>query len=473
MTPHATRILSELANVDAQLASKGFPRLSAWWAKTLRRFYMSGRRRLVLRVGRRGGKSSTMMRLAVVEALYGDHVVPPGDIGVIAIVSVEREEARARLVLIAAILDALGVRYKPAAFGEGFDLVDRPIGFRVFTASIAGVSGYTAIGLVFDEVAKWRSGDSSVNPAPEVLRSARPMIATMPNAREFMISSPFSTLDAHHEAFAAGDDEHQITAHATTWEANPTISEAETHALEPDELTWRREYGAEPIDAEGSAFFSPAAIDQAIDKDRPLALAPNSAAAVGAGADFAFKSDSSALAIVHRVDAIFHLADLYELRPTIFAALKPSKVVAEFTRMIKPHGITMVAADSHYSEAIREHLEEGSLSLTPAPEGARGKTDVYQFARVVLHEGRLKLPKHPKLRAQLRDVIAKPTPSGTITISSPRRAGSGHGDLVSALVLAIWEARTACAGRGGSWEQLDNKELGASGSRYASLGRGW
>jgi hypothetical protein len=75
--------------------AKGWPALSAWWMETLTRFVTSRRRQLVCRVGRRGGKSSTLCRFAVAFALaYDCRSIPPGDIGVVAFISVSRDEAR-------------------------------------------------------------------------------------------------------------------------------------------------------------------------------------------------------------------------------------------------------------------------------------------------------------------------------------------------------------------------------------------
>jgi hypothetical protein len=49
----------------------------------------------------------------------------------------------------------------------------------------------------------------------------------------------------------------------------------------------------------------------------------------------------------------------------------------------------------------------------------------------------VRLPNHGRLLAQLKAIIAKPTPAGGLSISSPRRVNGGHGDLVSALVLCL------------------------------------
>lgn len=81
------KIPAALATISSRLAAKRFPDLSPFWADTLASFYSSGARQLVVRAGRRGGKSSTMARVAVAEALFGEHKIPSGDVGVVAIVS--------------------------------------------------------------------------------------------------------------------------------------------------------------------------------------------------------------------------------------------------------------------------------------------------------------------------------------------------------------------------------------------------
>jgi hypothetical protein len=41
----------------------------------------------------------------------------------------------------------------------------------------------------------------------------------------------------------------------------------------------------------------------------------------------------------------------------------------------------------------------------------------------------------------MREVTFKATPGGGISIQSPRWRTGGHGDLVSALVLSVWDAK--------------------------------
>ncbi len=50
-------ILDHLEPLERRLAAAGFPAMSPWWRSQVERFYRTPARALVLRVGRRGGKS--------------------------------------------------------------------------------------------------------------------------------------------------------------------------------------------------------------------------------------------------------------------------------------------------------------------------------------------------------------------------------------------------------------------------------
>jgi hypothetical protein len=57
---HADDVLAHFVEVDARLVAAGFPATSEWWLSEIRRWYDAGKRQFVPRVGRRGGKSSTL-----------------------------------------------------------------------------------------------------------------------------------------------------------------------------------------------------------------------------------------------------------------------------------------------------------------------------------------------------------------------------------------------------------------------------
>jgi hypothetical protein len=119
--------------------------------------------------------------------------------------------------------------------------------------------------------------------------------------------------------------------------------------------------------------------------------------------------------------------------------LKPSVVVRTFAEVVKRHGAEYLMADGHYRQSISEHLETENLHFTIAPEGAKGNQEVYVRARRLMLDGQIKIPANERLIKQLKQVISQPTAGGGLSIRQPRQTGGGHGDLVSAFVLAVWQ----------------------------------
>jgi hypothetical protein len=188
--------------------------------------------------------------------------------------------------------------------------------------------------------------------------------------------------------------------------------------------------------------FDGAGIKQCVDEGRPLEVPVAPGAQAYFGGDLAFESDSSGLVGVGILpDGRFDVLVLEEMRPGRGVPLKPRAVIDQFASILKRYRATAVMADAHYRASAKEHLEPHGIRFLDAPSGNTGKRDVYMKARELIHEGRVRLPNHPRLLAQLRSVVQKPIAGGGLHITSPRRAGSGgHGDLVSALVLALWSA---------------------------------
>lgn len=417
--------------------------MTDWWKDTLERFYKSGKRKLVARIGRKGHKSTNGCRIATNEILQGDHLLRPGDLGLYMFTSENTFEAKGRLFMMKSILEALRIGFEP--LDRDTRISGTALTFGVRAARIGAVSGPVVIGFMGDEVAKWKDEDTGANPATEVLRSVRPAMVTQQNAHEFLFSSPWSTLDAHAEAFDEGDTDDQMVAHAPTWVANPTVTEEDTKRLERDEPTRMREYGAIPMGAGESGFFDHGAIDAAVRAGEMLPMPPAPGTVVTAGGDLAFERDCATLAIAHRVGAWdsdlsrYQIVDLLEKRPRPNEPLLPGEVISDFADKLKWHNCRWMMADGHYRMSAVEHLQKHDLSFSDAPDGQRGKAETYVRTRVVLHGGRLSIPNNDRLIKQWKEVTGKPTPGGGISISSPRKAGGGHGDLISAVVLAVWQ----------------------------------
>lgn len=458
-----------MQEMDAILVSKGWIATSWWWWNVIEKVFalralITTLVSAVIRGGRRGGKSTTVCKVAVWTTCYVDHHVPEGDVGYFAIISAEKEQAKARLRTIGKMLTALDVRHKETA--EEIVLLEKNVGFKVVTASLTGVVSMTCIGALCDEMARWRDKDSGANPARQVMSSLRPSMVTMKKtAVLWAVSSPWSTLDLHHEMYEQGDTESQRAFHGTTWEMNPTITEAETHAFEPDEVSWEREYAARPMSSDETKFFNAEFIDAAAKLRLTYALQPVSKAA---GGDFAFRVDSSAaVGLAKYEDGRLRLLFDEERLPKPGRPLVPSRTITELAGIAEDHGCESIACDLHYIETVREHVDGLSMELLEYPSN---DNDVwYVKARVAAAQGRLDLSRaSPRFIAQLKAVMVKPTESG-LSIRVKRSEGLAHGDIVSAFVCALWGLEQDTPGknfstgarrfgRGGAEPDMDSNE---------------
>lgn len=471
---------AQLRTIDTRLAARGGHGLTPWWQAQLGRWYASGTRRFVGRVGRGGIKSTTAARVALVEVLFGEWPVPPGEVHYFAFVSASKAEAGQRLRQIAEMLRALGVAFDQA--GDELIIPELRRGVRVFAATVGAVSGFRCFGFCADELAKWTSADSAANPAPEVIASLRAMCVTHPGAREFLISSPLGLLDFHAQAFERGDNENQVTASAPTWIANPSITEEQTRDLEPDERIWAREYAAQP-QAGAFAVFSPTSIERAFARSRTGEHAERAIvidASSGRKDTFAFAvvswatptSDLPHGTVIRShtvpstdwidglpyeasrtVESYFTQGPHGELVPYEHQTLPPflcfsvidgfegrfaeqvssDDIVERIARTARQHGARHVHGDQRESYTLTSQFRRHGLRFWEHPWTATSKPDAVAHVRRLLTEGRIALPEHERLRRELHTFEERFTPSGSLTFGA---RGSGHDDYVALLITA-------------------------------------
>lgn len=442
-----------LGAIDRVLVDKGWVPISRWWRRVIKRAYASGKKTQVIRGGRRGGKSSTIIgRIAVAEMLSKDHVVPPGDVGWYIVLSVDKGQAKDRILTAHKALEALEIQHRHTT--EEITLADRPIGMKAIAATLNAVVSFTCIGVLCDEMARWRDKDSGANPARDILTSLKPTMATMKKAIGWFVSAPWSTLDEHHKMVELGDTEAQCVFVGATWEMNPTLTEDETHLLEPDYQSWLREYAAKPMSADETKFFAAAFIDAAagktvsvtqIDADEfglehgdtiKAVYVTGDADRVASGADFAFRRNSSALVALERVGDDFRFSDGEERIPKD-RPLVPSKTIRDLAQVAVAAGADSIACDMHYVESVRETVEKLELPLLEFPTKPEDIEAAYVRARVLFSEGQIDMHGAPaKLLEQLKETTQSPTMT-SLGIRNPIKGGT-HGDWVSAFVCAVW-----------------------------------
>ncbi len=318
----------------------------------------------------------------------------------------------------------------------------RPDGELVsFATGVATRGGYAARGrsltdFALDETAFFRDSSFKVNDL-EIFRAGS--VRVLPGGQTIVASTPWAQAGLLYELWRDnfGKPKDALVAHAPTLALNDSKETREyvERAERSDPDNARREFGAQFMASGTTVFFETVAVDAAV-TDEPFAAKPGDT--IAAGADFGFRSDSSALVLVAKRGETLHVFAGAEERPEPGQPLKPSKTVATFAKIIAGR-CAYLLADQHYREAIAEHLEAHDLSYAPAPGQP---AESYVRARMLLREGRVRihgLEFRDRLVRQMREVCGKPTSGGGMSIVHPRWSQGGHGDLVSALVLALWQ----------------------------------
>jgi hypothetical protein len=317
----------------------------------------------------------------------------------------------------------------------------RVVTIEALPASQGGraVRGRTIIEAVLDEACFFRDPDSGVVNDSE---NFRPIVARLvPDGTIGVISTAWSTagllmslIDANH-----GKPTTALVAicPTLTMRDDQHIREIVESEMQRDPQNALRENFCKPLAASGSEFFDGEAVDAGKDSDRALVLPATFGWRYTAGADFAFTHDASALVIIGLdPEGVMHVCNVREHSPRDGIVLSPSFVLRDFASALGDYSLRWVMVDGWSLVPLQELASRSSVRLVEGPGGTTGKVDTYTECRTILYEGRLRYPDHARLVEQLKAIVAKPTPGGTLSITSPRTR-SGHGDLVSALVFGV------------------------------------
>lgn len=411
---------------------------------------------VVVRAGGRAGKTS---RLLATKALIAALTVPvptlgPGERAVALLMAPDLQLARQILGFVRGYCDpTTSPSLASRVLRDTADEIElrRPDGhtvaIRVRAASRGGRGGRGFV-LVFaglDEASFFRDEASGVVNDTEIFRAIEPRL--VPGAQCWVVSTPWvAGVGLLEETLGRDFGTHRtaLCVKAPTRALNPTwdpTGEVEAAMRERDPENADREILAIPLVSGSALFFDKPSLDAAVDPHRPLSIPPRDGATYGAGGDLAFRRNASALAITERTPAgVFELALAEERQPANGVPLAPAAVCDAFAAEMQRYRAPGLWADSHERERATEELARHDLGVFALPEGQGGKAEQYLFARRLLREGRVRLPKHPKLLSQLRAVTSKPAPGGGLTITSPTSPDGSHGDLASAWIASLWAA---------------------------------
>jgi hypothetical protein len=435
--------LASLWKMLAAVVAVGFPNPSAWWRSEFERFARADCRRWIIRAGRRGGKSYFVCLLGVAWGWFGAWSVPPGDVAVVAIVSVSKDEASARLRTIGELLRALGIKFATrgdeleADFGNG-----RRVVYRAIACTTTATVGFTSILVLGDEVARWESRDTAANPAREVFGSLMPTLATQEHGFAVMCSSPWSSDDFHAECFDAGDTDHQIVSFAPTWIANPTISEARTHELEPDPRVWSREYAATPgetVSAALDALDVEGAFSQTIEGYEGSAFVAIDASSL--------RGDAFAWIAGHETtDGRIAVREIGGWEGEQQRLVSMDEIVGAISMKCLHLGTRIVYGDQREEAALRSLFAQRGVALRSFAWSEPSKDAAVMTLRRMMRERRIGIAPHETMRRELVGMKARLMPSGRV------RYESNGLDFASALITLMHaiDAGLVLTGRGGA-----------------------
>ncbi len=386
--------------------------------------------------GRRAGKSFILSVIACYLAvLFRDwrQYLSPGEVGTIKVIAVDRRQARVIHKYCRALLTKVPA-FASLVERESDDeiVLTNGIAIEVQTASFRSTRGYTCIAGLCDELAYWRSDESSSNPDAEIIAAIRPAMATIPGAFFLAASSPYARRGELYNSWRRYHG--QEHAPVLTWQAatrvmNPTVPASFVDAeLERDPAKASAEYMAE-FRSDIKSFVSREVVDAAVVPGRhelPKIMGVRYCAFTdpsgGSG------SDSMTLGIAHRDSLGTLVLDLIRERRPPFS---PENLVGEFAITLKSYGITRVCGDRYAGEWPREQFRKAGVQYECSD---KSKSEIYVDALPLLNSGKIELLDHPRLVAQLCGLERRTARSGKDSID---HAPGSHDDICNAALGAL------------------------------------
>jgi hypothetical protein len=382
-------------------------------------------------IGRRGGKTRAIGVLGAYISGCCDHrgVLAPGERGILPVLAASTAQAaNAFNMLSGALLGAPNLKdlveratTDTISLINGIDIVIRPASFRT-------IRGYTAVAVIADEIAFWRSDDSA-NPDTEILRALRPALATTGGLLA-AISSPHAKRGELHSTFkrhfgSAGDPE-ILVAKAPSRVMNPTLSQRVVdRAYEEDPEAASAEYGAE-FRGDISVFISRDAVDACVSHGVTVRPPLDGVVYFGFVDPSGGSSDSMTLAISHNESGRVVVDAIGERR----APFSPDSVVSEFTELLKSYRVSVVTGDRYAGEWPRERFSAYGITYRPAE---MNRSELYLAFLPLVNSGRVDLLDNARMVTQFVGLERRTARSGKDTVD---HAPGSHDDVANSVAGA-------------------------------------
>jgi hypothetical protein len=380
-------------------------------------------------MGRRSGKDIKAASIAVYMATIGAELhgyrkrLQRGERGAVQILAVDRDQASVAFRYARAFFEQ--PLLAPLLKRETADTLEltNDLAIEITTNDQRRVRGRTVIAAIFDEVAHWRS-ENTTSPDLEVYRAVKPAMLTIPNAMLIGISSPYASRGLLFEKFnkfygEAGD---VLVAKAPTWKMNLTASRDTgdiAEAFKEDFAYANAEWGAE-FRNDLEAFISQQVLDAVIDEDfeRPHHPGFGYTCFVDPSGG---SNDAMTMAISHMEADIAVLDCIREVVPPF----NPSVVVTEFCETMKQYKITHCVGDRYGAEWVTSAFDANGIFYEPSEQS---RSELYLNFLPMANSGTVALLQNGRMRRQFLS-LERRTGRARDSVDHPRGL---HDDLANA-----------------------------------------
>jgi hypothetical protein len=394
-------------------------------------------RRLIILVGRRGGKDRFLSAVAVWRAaLCADWLkhMSAGEQAVVLLLGADRKQA--------AILRRYcqGLLATPLLAAEVTRLTTDVIEFRngssleIGTNDAQLIRGRSAIAVLGSECCHWKTDETSASSDEEVVGAAEPSMAMCPDGGLLLLGSSvhrkrgymFRRFKELHGDDAADD----LCWFAPSRVMNPRLPQAVIERALANDVTKARAEYENMWREEATLAFERALIEAAQDD---VTVRPYDQR----HAYFAFTDASSgtqdafAAAVAHRETDTLFLDCLIEIQ----APFNTATATAQVAETLKAYGCRSVMADDHAKGWLRAELSRHGVSLEPRPQAHDGS--VFHLEVLPLFSaGRVRLLRNARLVAQYCGLERRPRGDREWI----GHAKGQHDDLCVAVSGALWRA---------------------------------
>lgn len=351
-------------------------------------------------IGRRGGKSYVSALVACYLAGFEEYekYLHTGERLAILILARDRDQSKIVFNYISGILLAVpALRAKVIASRADEIELEGGVLILVKTSDYRAVRGLTVGLCVTDEISFWDS--QGISPDKEVLGALRPSMATIPNSKLLVISTPYAKVGALFEAYrdhyAKDDDDRVLVWQADTRIMNPSITDEYIEreiARDPDgaQSEWLATFREDR-----EAAFSIESLEACVIAGRGQ-LPSSPLIQYRAFCDpSGGRADSFGLAIGHAKDGTV-IVDLIETWKPPF---DPDEVTAEVAESLKRYGCLSVVGDRYASEWPISRFRAHGIAYEQCE---KPKSDLYLSFVPTVNSKSVELPDNRQLINELR-----------------------------------------------------------------------